>query len=196
MYKREDYGIVLDFLPHGKAGEAKKEPVAQLLGESYFTLLEVVIKPGVKVGAGSKVYIGPDQRDEVDYIRGRVTFQQLTASAAKQCEVEVRKIVNIKEGEFVSFLNKAGPINIRSHSLEHLPSVGKKHLESLLAARDRKPFESFEDVQNRVPHIGNVEEIFANRLMQEIKGGEKYYLFTKPPASDETPIRQFDRRRY
>ena len=36
MFKKEDFAVVLDFLPHGKAGEAKQEPVVQCVGELFF----------------------------------------------------------------------------------------------------------------------------------------------------------------
>ena len=38
----EDYAIVLDYLPHGKSSDFKEEPLAQLLGETHFSLLEAV----------------------------------------------------------------------------------------------------------------------------------------------------------
>lgn len=185
VFKKEDFAVVLDFLPHGKAGEAQQEPVIQCMGESFFTLLECVAKPGISVQVGDKVYIGREERDKVDHIRGRIQYNQLTSSAQRQLETSVREIVKAREKEFVDFVNRAGPINIRSHSLEHLPSVGKKHLQSLLDERTKKPFESFEDIHSRVAHLGNPLEIFVQRILVELKGEEKYYLFVKMPSREE-----------
>jgi putative nucleotide binding protein len=185
MFKREEYGLVLDFLPHGKAGEAQREPVAQLIGESYFTLLEVVVKPDAQVKGGDRIYIGKEERDKVDHIKGRIAYGQLTSSAQADLHETVRKIVKSREPDFVNFINRAGPINIRCHALEQLPSVGKKHLVEILDARDRKQFTSFQDIHDRIPHIGNVEDIFVHRIIDELKETSKYYMFVKMPSQHE-----------
>ena len=185
MFGKEDFAVVLDFLPHGKAGEAKQEPIVQAVGETYFTLLELVAKAGVQVEIEERVYIGRDQRDKVERIRGRVLYGDLTSAAQRQLDKVVRENVKTREKEFVNFVNNAGAINIRSHTLEHLPSVGKKHLRTMLEEREKRKFESFDDIHRRVPHLGNPVEIFVQRILAELKGGEKYYLFAKKPPSPE-----------
>jgi len=185
MFKREEYGLVLEFLPTGKAGEAQREPVAQVVGESYFTLLELVAKKDADIKVGERIYIGKGERDKVDHIKGRITYNELTSSAQKELPETIKKIVKSRETDFVNFINRAGPINIRCHSLEHLPSIGKKHLQELLDARDRKPFASFQDIKDRITHLGDVEEIFVNRILHELKDESKYYLFVKMPAQHE-----------
>lgn len=185
MFGREEYALVLDFLPYGKSGEARREPIAQLLGESYFTLLEAVPKEGVELKQGQRVYVGKGERAEVDRIKGRIVFSDLTSVAKNEAESVVRNLVKEREAQLVGFLNKAGAINIRSHYIEHLPSIGKKHLSGLLEERSKKPFESFEDVQKRVPHLGNVQEIFVERILHELSGDAKYYLFTKPVRRED-----------
>jgi len=46
--KLEDFAYVLDFMPYGHPDDKrpihKREPLAQVVGEKYFTLLEVSIK--------------------------------------------------------------------------------------------------------------------------------------------------------
>ena len=32
----------------------------------------------------------------------------------------------------------------------------------------------------RVPHLGRVEDIIAERIIHELEGAAKYYLFSKP----------------
>lgn len=184
MFKKEDFAIVLDFLPHGKAGEAKQEPVVQCVGELFFTLLECVAKPGLAIDVGERIYIGRDQREKVDHIRGRIDYGNLTTSAQRQLDSVVRSVVQAREKEFVEFVNRAGSINIRSHALEHLPSVGKKHLQNILDEREKKKFESFEDIHARVSHLGSPLEIFVQRIMLELQGKEKYYLFVKMPRDE------------
>lgn len=185
MLKREENAIVLDFLPSGRSSAARHEPLAQVLGDTYFTLLEVVLKPEVSLNPGEHVYIGRDMREKVDHIAGRVLFGGLTSSAQREAEAQVRNLIAVREQEFVTFLNRAGAINIRAHSLELLPSIGKKHLQSILDEREKKPFTSFEDVRSRVPSLGNIAEVFVQRILEELKGEGKYYLFCKAPAREE-----------
>ncbi len=190
--KREENAITLDFLPYGKSSEATKEPIAQVIGDTNFTLLEVVARPGVQLKSGQKVYIGKEHRSEVDHIKKRIKYEELTNSAQKELEKELLTIVQSREAEFISFLNRAGPINIRSHVLELLPAIGKKHLVAILDIRDKKPFASFADFQERVPHVQNIVQIIMERILLEIKGNEKYYLFVKQPRPEEE--RRFPRR--
>ncbi len=193
--KREEYAIVLDFLPYGKAGEAKKEPVVQLIGELYFTLLEATVKSDAKIDIGERVYIGREARDKITSIRGRINHNQLTTTASREAEVVVRRIVTEREKDFVAFLNRAGHLSIRTHALEHLPNIGKKHLENLLAERDKKPFESFADAESRVPHLTHLSDSFAMRILNELSGTEKYYLFVKAPTEEREGGRERFRRR-
>ena len=183
--KREENAIVLDYLPYGKSGEAQREPVAQLLGDLQFTLLEAIPKAGLTLSVGEKVYIGRGERDKIAHIRGRVTYQQMTNAAQQELERQIKAIVLLREPEFVQFLNRAGAISIRVHALEQLPSIGKKNLHHLLDERERKPFESFADAHGRLPQLGDVAHIFVERIIRELKGDEKYFLFVKLPSREE-----------
>jgi len=197
MFKREENALVLDFLPTGKAGEARQEPTAQLIGEQYFTLLEVVAKPGVQLKSFDKVYIGMGERDKIERIKCRLVYNQLTNAAQQEVEKAIRQVFSEREQDFVGLINRAGPINIRIHSLELLPNVGKKNLEALLAERDKKPFASFEDIKARVPHLAHVEDSILQRVIMELKAEEKYYLFVKiPPKEEEEGERRYGDRRY
>ena len=179
---REENALVLDFLPFGLSSEAHGESVAQLIGETNFTLLEVVVKSGVKLNAGDRVYIGKGVRDKIDHIKRRVKYCELTNNAQNNAKKIIKDLVLTHEKQFVVFFNAAGPINIRAHSLEHIPSVGKKHLQAILDAREKKPFENFADLQARVPHLMKIEELLAERIIHELNADAKYYLFTKPPV--------------
>lgn len=178
----EEHGRVIDFLPEGRSSEREREPVAQLLGEKYFTLLEVAVKKDVKAALGQKLYIGKDERPEVEKIKRRIEFNDLTATARNELALVARQIIHDREAEFVSFFNKAGPISIRLHQLELLPGVGKKHLQEILDARDSKPFESFKDIQQRVTLLPDPANLIFTRINEELHGDSKYYLFVRPPA--------------
>ena len=61
----EEYAVVLDSLPYGKSADVRREPVAQVIGESHFTLLEIVPKATSSPAVGERIYIGKGERDKV-----------------------------------------------------------------------------------------------------------------------------------
>ncbi|MBM3228972.1 DUF655 domain-containing protein [Candidatus Parvarchaeota archaeon] len=183
MSELEDFGYVLDFLPTGRPADRTREPVAQLIGTKYFTLLEVSIKPGAALNIEQKVNIGRDNRVEVERIKLRLDVNQLSNTARTELMPVLRKIIAEREADFVSFFNKCGSVSIRLHQLELLPGVGKKHLEELLAQRESKQFSSFADIQNRVALLTDPANIIVQRVYKELTGVEKHYLFVKPPAT-------------
>ncbi len=177
---KEEYAIVLDYLPIGYPGHFKKEPIAQAIGEDHFTLLELIIKREVKVDLRERVYIGPEKREKVQFIKGRIKYSQLTNTAQKELEDVLQDLVSKKEEQFVNFFNKAGSITVRQHSLELLPGIGKKHMWDLLAQREKKPFQSFKDISERVALMPDPKNIIVERIIEELKGDTKYYIFTRP----------------
>ncbi len=181
----EDYAWVIEYLPVGHATQIKKEPIVQLVGESYFTLLEATVKPNASVVLGQRVYVGKDARQEIDHIKGRIRYEQLTNSAKEFLQNAIKKIVEAREGYFVNFINNAKPISIRVHTLDFLPGIGKKNMEALLRQREEKPFENFADIKARVPTLSDPVAIFVHRIISELEGREKQYLFIKPPFGFE-----------
>jgi len=177
----EENGLVLDFLPQGMASGVKKEPVAQVLGDAHFTLLEVVPKPDVSLSPGEKIFIGKGDRDKIDHIRGRVSYNDLTGAAKNELPEIVNMVIHEREKDFVGFFNKCGPVTIRLHQLELLPGVGKKHMQEMLAERDRRPFESFDDLRERVKLLPDPARLLKERILEELQGGSKYYILTRPP---------------
>jgi len=182
----EEYAYVLDFMPEGGAYDTAREPLVQLVGERFFTLLLASTKRDSFIVAGTRLFIGKGQRDVVEKIKRKIEYEDLTNSAKSNLDIVIAKIVKEREKEFVDFINKAGPITARIHQLELLPMVGKKHVEAILKEREQKPFESCEDIRKRIG-IDPVK-IFTARIINELQGKEKYYLFSKPP------IERFRRR--
>jgi len=79
-----------------------------------------------------------------------VSFDDLTRNAAAEIEYAVEDIVEGDEKRFVDFYNEAGPITLRLHQLNLLPGIGKQLRNKVLDERKRGPFESFEEVSERV----------------------------------------------
>lgn len=177
----EEYAYVLDYLSQGRVIDRYREPIAQVVGTTYFTLLELIIKKDSSLSMGQKIFVGKEGRNEVERIKKRIDYEELTATGKSQLEAIIREIIIEKEEEFVNFFNKCGAISIRQHQLELLPGIGKKHTEEIKREREKKPFESFKDIQERVSLIPDPVHVLVLRVMEEIKQTTKYYLFSKPP---------------
>lgn len=178
----EEYAYVLDFLPYGRPGLRLKRrggAIAQLVGEKYFTLLEAVVREGIILKPSDRVYIGKDYRKEILYIVGKISYNELTANAKMELENIVEKIVLGRESEFVNFFNSAKPVTPRMHSLELIPGIGKKYMWKIIDEREKKPFESFQDLQKRT-NIPNPAKLIAKRIIEELSTADcKYRLFTR-----------------
>ncbi|MFB6469800.1 MAG: DUF655 domain-containing protein [Vulcanisaeta sp. AZ3] len=185
MVKREDYAYILDVIPPEqmlirnpsliKRGFPRNEAYAQAIGEQFFTLLELTLKPEVSADVGERVYIGSGVRDKVNKIVGRVAYDDLTNEAKKALPEVITKIVKTQESKFVDFFNKAGPITLKMHSLELLRGIGKKTLWQLLEERRKKPFQSFEDIKKRIGI--DPEKLIIDRILRELQGADQYKLF-------------------
>ena len=181
--EREEFVIVLDFLPHGypfdKRPAHRKSPVAQAISKTNFTLLEVIPKKGIVLQPNQEVYIGEGKREEIHHVAGRINLKKLTETAKGELEFVVEKLVKANESRFVEFFNKAGPISTRRHQIELLPGIGKKHMWEIIEKRKEKPFESFADIKERVSLIPDPLKSVIRRIIMEINEEDKYRIFTR-----------------
>ena len=176
---KEEYAIVLEYLPNGYPMEKKMMPLAQVIGEDNFTLLEVVPRKGVRLEAGEKIYIGQGKRDKIYYILGRLDSTKLTESSKQQISEVIEKAISKNEKEFVDFFNKADAINKRVHQIELIPGFGKKHTKEILNQRKEKEFDSFEDMKKRIPNLPDPKKAIEKRILRELSGEERHLFFAK-----------------
>ncbi|MFC1710698.1 DUF655 domain-containing protein [Nanoarchaeota archaeon] len=175
--EKEEYAIILEYLPNGYPLEKKMMPIAQAVGENKLTLLELVPRRGISLEIGEKVYIGEGKRDKIYYILGRLHREKITEPAKEQLQEFINRIVKEKEKEFVAFFNKAEAINKRIHQVELLPGLGKKHMQEILKQRSEKEFTSFEDMKKRIQNLPDPEKAVEKRILQELTNLERYNLF-------------------
>ncbi len=180
--KLEDYAYVIDFLPYGHPDDKrpihKREPLAQLVGENYFTLLEVSIKKGESPLIMDRLYIGKGERDIVNKIKRKLRYDDLTPAAKSELPYVLEHIVKQNEQRYVDFFNKAESITTRLHQLELLPGIGKKTMWAILEERKKEPFKSFDDIVKRV-RITHPVKLIVSRIIYELKNPDvKYRLFT------------------
>ena len=173
MRKKDDYALVLDYLPYGDPMEGRMVPVVQAIGEQHLALLEL----GATFVPHERVYIGPEKRDKISFIIGRLPQEKLTGQAKQRLAEVISKVVKERQAEFVAFFNNAHAINTRLHQLELLPGFGKKHMKEVLTAREEKPFESFEDIKQRANNIPDPWKAVEKRLLEEITEHQRHLLF-------------------
>lgn len=181
----EEYAYVLDYLPRGYPMDHRplhlRKPLAQAIGEEFFTLLELVPKEGIVLTPGERVFIGKGVRDKIDHISRRITYADLTPVAKGELEKIVESIVKGNEARFVEVFNTAQPITTRMHSLSLLPSIGRRRIWDILNERKKAPFKSFKDIEERIK-LKDVADLIIKRILLELQGGEKYYLFVRAAA--------------
>lgn len=184
----EDYGIVLDFLPEGHPEDRKpprfQEPVMQLLGEDYLTLLEAAAKEGTNVSPHDRVYLGKEGREKVDRVKRRIDYNKLTSAAKAELPVAIERVIDENNEKFLEFFNNASPVTSRYHQLELIPGIGKKLMWATIEEREKKDFESFEDLKERVKSFPDPKEVLAKRIEKELRGEDKYSLFVRKPKGE------------
>jgi putative nucleotide binding protein len=193
--KKDEYVRILDFLPKGKMEVAphRRKPIAQAIGEKYFSLLEIIPRRDAMFEPGERVYIGEGIREKVDHIERRIKYDWLTPTGKSELVPVIEDIVRDNEKKFVEFYNKAGVITTRQHKLEILPRIGKRHRQDILEEREKKPFQSFEDMRKRVKNLPDPVKVITERIIEELKGNEKYYLFIPFREREERGGRGFFR---
>lgn len=176
--KKEEYAIILEYLPNGYPLEGKFMPIAQAVGEDNFTLLELVPRKESNLEVGERVYIGEGKRDKVYYISGKLIPNKITEPAKIHLTEFIEKKVKEQENKFIEFFNKSEAINKRIHQIELLPGFGKKHMKEILEKRKEKEFESFEEMKKRIQNLPDPEKAVVRRIIQELTTEERYNLFT------------------
>lgn len=183
---REEYVWVLDYLPYGKSVDGKsayqKKPLVQAIGDKKFTLMELVPKNGVVPEIQSRVYIGPGDRNEIDHVKQRIGYTDLTTGANLELPFILEAVVRFREERFVKFFNDAHPITTRLHMLELLPGIGKKLMWAIIDEHKKGDFKSFQDIRERIPSLHDPAKVISHRIEEELKDDFiKYRLFTTPP---------------
>ncbi len=186
--KKDEWAVVLDFLPQGHYGMSRSQPAAQVVGDKYFSLLEVIVREGETLKTGERVYIGDKKRDKVKYISGRVKVENLSNAARDELMAAINNILDQNQSLFVNFFSNAGSLTTRLHQLELLPGIGKKHLWAILEERKTKPFESFDDIKKRVALLPDPKTMIVKRIVEELEEKDRYNVFV-------LKLKEFDQHR-
>ena len=172
--------VVLDYLPHGRTEDDRpqyqKQPLVYALDVADFRLYEVVVDdPDFTIGDRVALDDAPgvERFHEVDY-------GDLPGGAQSELDYAVEELVADEEDRFVDFYNDAQPITLRLHQLNLLPGIGKKLRNGVLDERKRGPFESFEDLSERVSGLHDPKGVLVDRIMEELREDDlKYRIFVR-----------------
>jgi len=178
------HAVVLDYLPHGRSDDNRpqyqKEAVAYALTEDSFDLLELTLTDEADINIVDRVAVEPPDDAQIDTLR-EVDYDELTSSAVSELEYAIEAIIDADERRFVDFYNEAQPITLRLHQLNLLPGIGKKLRNKIIDTRKRGPFESFEELSDRVGGLHRPKEVLIERIQEELRDDDlKYKIFVRP----------------
>ena len=178
------HAVVLDYLPHGRSDDNRpqyqKEAVAYALTEDAFDLLELTLTDDADINIVDRVAVDPVDDEQIDSLR-EIDYDELTSSAESELEYAIEAIIDADEQRFVDFYNDAQPITLRLHQLNLLPGIGKKLRNKIIDTRKRGPFESFEDLSERVGGLHRPKEVLIERIQEELRDDDlKYKIFVRP----------------
>lgn len=174
----EHRAVVLDMLPTGRPNDDRppqqKSALAFTLGESDFRLAELTLADDADIGFSDRIQ--PD--DSTVESTHTIEFDALPNAARSELEYAIEDTIDRDEQRFVDFYNDAQPITLRLHQLNLLPGIGKKLRNSILDERKRQPFESFDDLEERVAGLHRPKEILIERIREELRDEDlKYRIF-------------------
>lgn len=180
----EVHAVVLDILPHGRSDaesrQYRQNPVAFAVDESDFTLYEMTLTEDADISILDYVRIEPDF--EAGIHRGhQIEYEDLSDGARSELDYVIEDLLEEHEDRFVGFYNDAQPMTLRMHQLDLLPGIGDKLRDNILEERKRRgPFESFEDLEERVDGLHNPREKIMERIKREVRGEDlKYRIFAR-----------------
>ena len=178
--KYEEYAYILDFTLRGKSSTVRGREgiIIQAIGEERLTLLELLGVQNMSFEVGERVYIGREGRDKVMSVLGRLDYNDISQSAKNELPNIIETIVIANEKRFIDYVNVSQPITPRIHALELIPGIGKTYMMTIIKERDKKRFESFGDIQNRVG-LRDPAKLISKRIIDEIAGEARMNLFVR-----------------
>ena len=98
----EDYAYVLDVLPEGRPDSKRRfrrEPLVYGLGVEEFKIFDMQPVTDAAINIGDKCYIGKEteERTQIDHVRARVNYSDLTHTAQSELSFVLDEIVKDNE---------------------------------------------------------------------------------------------------
>ena len=176
--KYEEYAYVLDFIPNGRSViiREREGPLVQAIGEERLATLEILASDNTTFTAGEKISIGKDNRSTIVSVLGKLNYNELTNEAKNELLNVLEKMIRENEKKYVDYFNELQPITPRLHALELIPGIGKTFMRQIVNERDKRRFESFQDLEKRIG-IRDPAKLIAKRVIEEISGESRVTIF-------------------
>ena len=173
MNENENYALVL-----GQIKTKDNKNTANVVGTERFTLLHIELKEGVDVNPQDKILL-TKHSDEVEKINYRISYDNLSNSEKEELNRAIHRIILTDEKKYVNFFNRQSRDRMQLHFLD---GISRKAGTKIVSEREKKDFESFEDINKRVSFIDDSEELIFKRVFYELtepnnKNENQCYLF-------------------
>lgn len=178
--KYEEFAYVLDYRPNSRSAliKGRDGTIIQAIGMERLTLLELLGTKGELISLNEKINIGKDGRTKVISVLGKLSYNGLTIESLNSLPEVLEILIKDNESYYVNYFNNSHAITPRLHSLEMIPGIGKTFLSQILKEREKAPFSSFLDIQNRI-NLKEPEQLIIKRLLEELSGNAKLNLFVR-----------------
>ena len=178
--KYEDYAYVIDYIPRGKSViiREREGPLVQAIGEDRLTLLEILGNNTSDFKAGERIPIGKENRSKIVSVLGKLEYSELTNEAKNELQSVLETMIRNNEQKYIAYFNELQPITPRLHALELIPGIGKTFMKQIVNQRERKKFDSFEDLEKRVG-VREPVRLLARRIVEELSGGSRITIFVR-----------------
>ena len=178
MNENENYALVL-----GQIKTKDNKNTANVVGTERFTLLHIELKEGVDVNPQDKILL-TKHSDEVEKINYRISYDNLSNSEKEELNRAIHRIILTDEKKYVHFFNRQSRDRMQLHFLD---GISRKAGTKIVSEREKKDFESFEDINKRVSFIDDSEELIFKRVFYELtepkkKNENQVYLFVNIAA--------------
>ncbi len=169
---------MLDYIPRGRSSiiREREGPIIQAIGEDRLTLLEILAIAGANFTTCERIAIGKENRSKITSVLGKLDFLELTNEAKNELETVLEKMIQKDEKRYILFFNELQPITPRLHALELIPGIGKTFMRQIVNQREKKKFESFEELERRVG-LRDPIRLVAKRIVEELSGGSRIMIF-------------------
>ena len=173
MNENENYALVL-----GQIKTKDNKNTANVVGTERFTLLHIELKDGVDVNPQDKILL-TKYSDEVEKINYRISYDNLSNSEKEELNRAIHRIILTDEKKYVNYFNRQSRDRMQLHFLD---GISRKAGTKIVSEREKKDFESFEDINKRVSIIDDSEELIFKRVFYELtepnnKNENQCYLF-------------------
>jgi putative nucleotide binding protein len=177
-----EYAVVLDHLPYGRPDDDRpqhqKPEIAYAVGEQEFDLFDLTLVDGADVSIGDRIVVAPDADRELVQRYREIGHDDLSRGAEQELDYVIEEIVERHPDRFLEYFNEAQPLTLRLHQLNVLPGIGEKLRDDILESRKREgPFESFEELEERISGLHDAKGTVVERIIEELTEDVKYRAF-------------------